>query len=110
MKFYDAFSGIGGFHEGIKQAHPDWECTGACEINTHSKRVYNRHFKEVTIKIRRLTPTECERLQGFPDGWTKYYSDGTEVSDSQRYKMLGNAVTVPVIKAIAERLKPGIRP
>lgn len=62
------------------------------------------------LKIRRLTPTECERLQGFPDGWTKYYSDGTEVSDSQRYKMLGNAVTVPVIKAIAERLKPGIRP
>lgn len=49
-------------------------------------------------KIRRLTPIECERLQGFPDGWT----DG--FSDSQRYKMMGNAVTVNVIKVIAEKL------
>lgn len=48
--------------------------------------------------IRRLTPTECERLQGFPDGWTN------GISDSQRYKCLGNAVTVPVIQAIASRL------
>ena len=49
-------------------------------------------------KIRRLTPTECERLQGFPDGWT----DG--VSDTQRYKQCGNAVTTNVVKAIMERL------
>jgi len=48
--------------------------------------------------IRRLTPTECERLQGFPDGWTE------GVSDTQRYKTLGNAVTVNVVKAIAEKL------
>ena len=49
-------------------------------------------------RIRRLTPTECERLQGFPDGWTE------GVSDTQRYKCLGNAVTVNVIQAIMERL------
>ena len=49
-------------------------------------------------QIRRLTPTECERLQGFPDGWTE------GLSDTQRYKTLGNAVTVNVIKAIAEKL------
>lgn len=49
-------------------------------------------------KIRRLTPLECERLQGFPDGWTE------GVSDTQRYKMLGNAVTTTVITAIGERL------
>ena len=49
-------------------------------------------------KIRRLTPTECERLQSFPDGWTE------GLSDTQRYKTLGNAVTVNVIKAIMERL------
>jgi len=55
------------------------------------------------LKIRRLMPIECERLQGFPDGWTKYYENGDLVSDSQRYRMLGNAVTVPVIRAIAER-------
>jgi len=51
--------------------------------------------------IRRLTPTECERLQGFPDGWTK------GLSDSQRYKCLGNAVTVNVIQAIVERIMEG---
>lgn len=49
-------------------------------------------------RIRRLTPLECERLQGFPAGWTE------GVSDTQRYKMLGNAVTTNVIKAIGERL------
>jgi len=49
--------------------------------------------------IRRLTPIECERLQGFPDNWTK------GISDSQRYKCLGNAVTVNVIEAIGRRLK-----
>lgn len=50
------------------------------------------------MKIRRLTPTECERLQGFPDGWTE------GVSDAQRYKCLGNAVTVNVVQAIIERM------
>lgn len=49
-------------------------------------------------RIRRLTPTECERLQGFPDGWTE------GVSDTQRYKTLGNAVTVNVIKDIMAKL------
>lgn len=49
-------------------------------------------------RIRRLTPTECERLQGYPDGWT------AGVSDSQRYKTLGNSVTVNVIQAIIERM------
>ncbi len=48
--------------------------------------------------IRRLTPTECERLQGFPDGWTE------GISDTQRYKCLGNAVTINVIKEIGNRL------
>lgn len=51
------------------------------------------------MKIRRLTPTECERLQGFPDGWTE------GMSDSQRYKCLGNAVTVNVIREIFKRLE-----
>ena len=49
-------------------------------------------------QIRRLTPTECERLQGFPDGWT------AGVSDTQRYKCCGNAVTVNVIRDIMEKL------
>ena len=55
-------------------------------------------------RIRRLTPIECERLQGFPDNWTKYGVDGKEISDTQRYKMCGNAVTVNVIEYIAKNL------
>ena len=50
------------------------------------------------MSIRRLTPTECERLQGFPDGWTE------GLSDTQRYKCLGNAVTTNVITAIGKKL------
>ncbi len=50
------------------------------------------------MRIRRLTPVECERLQGFPDNWTE------GVSDTQRYKMLGNAVTTNVITEIGKRL------
>ncbi len=48
--------------------------------------------------VRRLTPTECERLQGFPDGWTAGQTDG------HRYKQMGNAVTVPVAEWIGHRL------
>ena len=48
-------------------------------------------------QVRRLTPTECERLQGFPDGWT----DGQ--ADSHRYKQLGNAVAVPVVEWLINR-------
>ena len=48
--------------------------------------------------VRRLTPTECERLQGFPDGWTEGQAD------SSRYKQMGNAVAVPVVSWIIERL------
>jgi len=54
------------------------------------------------MRIRRLTPTECERLQGFPDGWTAWGLDErgrkVEISDTQRYRLLGNAVTVNVVE------------
>lgn len=59
-------------------------------------------------KIRRLTPLECERLQGFPDGWTTYGNyNGVvkKMSDTQRFKQLGNAVTVPIVQLVAEKLK-----
>jgi DNA (cytosine-5)-methyltransferase 1 len=48
--------------------------------------------------VRRLTPMECERLQGFPDDWTEGQAD------SARYKQMGNAVAVPVVSFIIERL------
>jgi DNA (cytosine-5)-methyltransferase 1 len=49
-------------------------------------------------KIRRITPIECERLQGFPDNWTE------GISDNQRFKCLGNAVTVNIIAEIGKRI------
>lgn len=59
---------------------------------------HNYQFAQVGMSVRRLTPTECERLQGFPDGWTVGFSDST------RYKMLGNAVCVNCSEWIAKRL------
>lgn len=55
------------------------------------------------VRIRRLTPTECERLMGLPDGWT---AEGTEgkVSDTQRYKLCGNGVVVNVVEEVIKRL------
>lgn len=48
--------------------------------------------------VRRLTPLECERLQGFPDNWTEGQSD------SQRYRQMGNSLAIPVVEWIAHRL------
>ena len=56
------------------------------------------HGVATSAVVRRLTPTECERLQGFPDDWT------ADQADSNRYKQMGNAVTVNVISWIGARL------
>ena len=64
----------------------------------------NNHEARVTVLaesnsvVRRLTPLECERLQGFPDNWTSGQTDG------HRYKQMGNAVAVPVVEWIVKRL------
>jgi DNA (cytosine-5)-methyltransferase 1 len=79
-----------------------------------------QHTLTSDMKIRRLTPIECERLQGFPDGWTKYgghkkaadiisknpeHGNAFEIiSDTQRYKTLGNAVTVNVVVAVMKEV------
>jgi DNA (cytosine-5)-methyltransferase 1 len=55
-----------------------------------------------TTQVRRLMPLECERLQGFPDGWT----DGQ--SDTNRYKQMGNAVAVPVVEWIIQGIRDTI--
>lgn len=51
--------------------------------------------------VRRLTPVECERLQGFPEGWT----DIPGARDAQRYKALGNSMAVPVMRWIGQRIQ-----
>lgn len=57
----------------------------------------------IPMTVRRLTPVECERLQGFPDGWTDIGTAEKPTADTHRYKQLGNAVTVNVAEWIARR-------
>ena len=79
-----------GFNEGWKKEFPN--------IRAHQGSPYNELLVK-DAKIRHLTPIECERLQGFPDRWTE------GVSDTQRYRVLGNAVTVNVIEFLGELIK-----
>lgn len=53
--------------------------------------------------LRKLTPLECERLQGLPDNFTKYYPDDSIVNDSERYERCGRSVTIPIIEEIGRR-------
>lgn len=66
--------------------------------NTVTANLGKEHFLKAGARIRRLTPLECERLQGFPDNWT------LGVSDTQRYKQCGNAVTVNVVESVMKSL------
>ena len=84
--------------------------------NAHGRRFKNdgepmfaitasdKHAVYDGFRVRRLMPIECERLQGMPDNWTKTGASGKEISDSQRYKCCGNAVSVPVVQHILERM------
>jgi DNA (cytosine-5)-methyltransferase 1 len=58
----------------------------------------------IGMSVRRLTPTECERLQGFPDGWTAIKHRKKPAADGPRYKALGNSMAVPVLRWIGERI------
>lgn len=61
---------------------------------------------EMGYVVRRLTPVECERLQGFPDHYTDVPYKGKEhSSDTPRYKALGNSFAVPVVRWLGERIE-----
>lgn len=83
----------GGFNEGLRQFENQNPTIRTPKGDGHLPMVNDKS------KIRRLTPVECERLQGFPDGWTE------GISDTQRYRQMGNAVTVNVISAIGQRIQ-----
>jgi len=72
------------------------------------QRVNSQGFLN-TPRIRRLTEIECEKLQGFSKNWTKYGEKGNKISSSQRYKCLGNAVSIPVVKAVGESILKSIK-
>ena len=58
-----------------------------------------------SMAVRRLTPVECERLQGFPDGYTDIKPNGKSTPDGPRYKALGNSMAVPVMRWIGQRIE-----
>lgn len=73
-------------------------------LTAMSANITNRPIVEIAESkeylYRAITPIECERLQGFEDNWTKYGDDGAIISNTQRYKCCGNAVTTNVIQYI----------
>ena len=81
-------------------------------VSTQSARQYKdatdlicQQTEAYAYLIRRLTPLECERLQGYPDGWT----DIPGASDSARYKALGNSVAIPCVEFIMSRIAAAMR-
>jgi len=86
----------------------DYACDGTASA------LKARDYKDATdlvaeeLSVRRLTPTECERLQGFPDGFTQIpyrNKPADKCPDGPRYKALGNSMAVPVMRWIGERIK-----
>lgn len=95
-----------------KEVNPD---KSYCIAASYGKGKYGNGSRTLISEpssplIRRLTEIECERLQGFPDDWTKlgdYDGNIKEVASTNRYKCLGNAVTVDIVRIVAERLHAG---
>lgn len=93
--FYEAYQ-----HHGWREA----DVAGALTTNQNSHVRGDTPIVSVRYVLRKLTPLECERLQGFPDDWTRYTEDGTEKKDTPRYMAAGNSLAVPC----AERVFRGI--
>jgi DNA (cytosine-5)-methyltransferase 1 len=75
-------------------------------LNTNSNASgRNTPMVHANMQVRRLTPVECERLQGFPDNYTNIpWRKKAEAPDGPRYKALGNSMAVPVMRWIGERI------
>lgn len=120
VRVVSLFSGIGGFETGIFEAlgKENVEVVFSSEIDKFANKSYellynHAPFGDITqikseedFRIRKLTPLECFRLQGFPDDYY-YILKENGISNSQLYKMAGNAVSVPVIKRLVENLFKG---
>ena len=93
-------SQFGGYQEGVSTLRASGGDHGGGSENLAIAAI-----RETPQLIRRLTPLECERLQGFPDGWT----DIPGASDSARYKALGNSLAIPCVEFIMSRIAAAMR-
>lgn len=85
--------GYGGYKEGVGTLRATGGNNGGgSETLVTEKRKGKGILKHI---VRRLTTLECERLDGFPDGWTQEGKDGRGISDNARYTALGNSIAVP---------------
>jgi DNA (cytosine-5)-methyltransferase 1 len=98
LKAASLFSGIGGFDLGFERVGTLLSNGAGTQRPGGNKNEASYIVSDAQQMPRRLTPRECERLQGFPDDWT-----GGQ-SDTRRYVQLGNAVTVNVAEWIGRRL------
>jgi DNA (cytosine-5)-methyltransferase 1 len=98
--------------QGITSTQAASQCKGATDIVcTGASGTGHKEPAHAGYIVRRLTPTECERLQGLPDGWTRLGAGGEEISDMRRYQMLGNSLAIPcaafVLGNIASQIHGG---
>lgn len=75
----------------------------ACALSAQSGMKQTSYLRHA-MAVRRITPTECERLQGFPDGWTQVPKGNKPAADGPRYKALGNSMAVPCMRWIGMRI------
>jgi DNA (cytosine-5)-methyltransferase 1 len=111
--------GAGGRHDGVAQPVGvdcyNWALTGDVSITLKrgdGNPAVNQPTVLLGMAVRRLTPVECERLQGFPDGYTEISwrkKPASECPDGPRYKALGNSWAVPVVRWIGKRIEMEIK-
>jgi DNA (cytosine-5)-methyltransferase 1 len=90
------------FAQNTRDEVREMAVVGALAANPGMKQT---SFIRQASAVRRLTPTECERLQGFPDGYTLIPYRGKPAADGPRYKALGNSMAVPCMRWIGERIQ-----
>jgi DNA (cytosine-5)-methyltransferase 1 len=90
---------IGFSHTQGLSAQPSEKAWPTLRVGGNGHAVLNK-----TMKVRKLTPVECERLMGWPDDHTRWHKSGKEQSDSSRYKQCGNGVAAPVAEWVADKI------
>ena len=95
--------------QALKENQPTSQGFGIDESGTsYTLTAGDRHAVQSDLQVRRLTPTECERLQGFPDNYTQIpyrNKPADKCPDGPRYKAMGNSMAVPVMRWIGERIQ-----